>query len=150
MKIKQVGKDDFDLVQLIKPSLSQETFNQRLEDQSKGFVDFLVLEDAQPIGFVLLKWNGKPTHPEYPDIEDLYVKDGLRGKGYGSILIKECESRAKKKGCSKIGIAVNPTENSAAKSLYVRLGFKQVGYEKYLDGVYNGVEDWVVDMEKSL
>lgn len=34
--------------------------------------------------------------------------------------------------------------------LYDKLGFKHEGGKKYIDGVYNNVEDWVIDMEKKL
>jgi hypothetical protein len=54
------------------------------------------------------------------------------------------------KGFNKIGLAVNPDENCSAHKLYKKLGFKDTGEKPYVDGVYNGVEDWCIDMEKKL
>lgn len=93
---------------------------------------------------------GKPTHPEYPDLSDLYTKEDRRGEGAGKLLIEYCERRAKELGFTKIGLAVNTTENPRTVSLYERLGFISTGEPKYLDGVYDGVEDWVIDLEKKL
>ena len=151
MIIRKVTIDDIDQLKQIKPTLNLETINSRLDRQQNAEVEFLVLDiSSELVCFVLLKWNGKNTHPEYPDIEDLYTKENKRGQGYGSLLIKECEQRVKQKGFSKIGLAVNPQENCPVKKLYERLGYKPTGEKAYIDGVYNGVEDWCIDMEKDL
>jgi len=151
MLIRNIKENDFESIRKIKPSIGLETFTDRLERQKKGDVDFLVLEDNGDLKcFVLLKWKGKQTHPEYPDIEDLYTKVSERGKGYGSKLIAECEEMAKTKGSNKIGLAVNPNENCSAHKFYVKLGFIDTGEKPYIDGVYNGVEDWCIDMEKEI
>ena len=34
--------------------------------------------------------------------------------------------------------------------LYQKLGYTSLGNEPYLDGVYNGVEDWVIDLVKAI
>ncbi|MFA6602223.1 MAG: GNAT family N-acetyltransferase [Candidatus Shapirobacteria bacterium] len=149
MIIRNVTPADYESLKIIKPSLDLETVTNRLNRQNKGEVEFLVLEDNfELVSFVLLKWNGKETHPEYPDMEDLYTKEDKRGKGYGSLLIKECERKAKKKGFSKIGLAVNPQENDHANQLYQHLGYQPTGEKTYVDGIYSGVEDWCIDMEK--
>jgi len=151
MLIRNIKNDDFESIKKIKPIIDLETFNIRLSRQTKGEVIFLVLEDdGDSKCSVLLKWKGKETHPEYPDIEDLYTKESERGKGYGSKLIAECEKLTMEKGFNKIGLAVNPDENCSAHKLYKKLGFKDTGEKPYVDGVYNGVEDWCIDMEKKL
>lgn len=151
MNIRLVKISDADFLKKIKHSISYETTNKRLKKQEEGKTEFLVLEESiGPVSFVLLKWEGKKTHPEYPDMEDLFTKEEYRGKGYGTLLIKECERRAKKRGFNKIGLAVNPTLNSKAKKLYERLGYKHDGAKTYVDAVYNGTEDWVVDLEKEI
>lgn len=151
MNIRKVSKSDINNLLLIKPSQSPESILERLNLQEKGEVDYLLLEEnGEPISFVLVKWKGKPSHLDYPDMEDLYTREQYRGKGWGSRLIKEVEATVKKRGFSKIGLAVNPTENSRAKTLYEKLGYKHDGKDRYLDGVYNGTEDWVIDLEKNL
>jgi GNAT superfamily N-acetyltransferase len=147
---KATQEDIFRLCQL-KPSLTKEVIKERLTKQNKGEVEFLVLEkNKQIISFILLKWFGKGTHPDYPDIEDLFTRKSYRGKGYATQLIAECERKAKEKGFTKVGLAVNPSLNTYAKRFYEKLGYKHDGKQSYIDGVYNGVEDWCIDMEKPL
>lgn len=123
----------------------------RLDQMAKGEVIYLLAEDNdQIIGHVLLKLSGTETEPGYPDINDLYVLEEKRGQGVGTKLIEAAEIHAKEKGFNKISLAVNPTLNPDAMRLYERLGYKQTETETYLDGVYDGDEDWVVDMTKDL
>ena len=151
MIVRNINKNDFDQLQKIKSINGLEILNNRLERQMKGDVNFLVLEDNGEIKcFLLLKWKGRKTHPEYPDIEDLFTKESERGKGYASILISECEKMAREKGFNKIGLAVNPDENCPAHRLYKKLGFMNLGEKPYVDAIYNGVEDWCVDMVKNI
>lgn len=151
MLIRKVTNKDIDNLKLINPIITSVQIKKRLNLQNLNKADFLILEDdGNPISFVFVKWNGKATHSEYPDMEDLYTRERYRNKGWGRNLIKEVESRAIKQGFSKIGLAVNPTINQNAKSLYEKLGYKHDGRDSYVDGVYGGVKDWVIDLEKQL
>ncbi len=110
---------------------------------------FLVIENKNEIvGQVLLRLKGNETEPGYPNMQDLYIVENKRSQGLGKQLIQKCEQIAKEKGYEKISVAVNPTLNPRAKSLYEKLGYKDVGRESYLDGVYDGDEDWVIDLVK--
>lgn len=60
------------------------------------------------------------------------------------------EDRARRRGIGRIGLAVNPTENVRARALYERLGYVATGERSYVDDVYDGYEDWVIDLEKEL
>lgn len=102
------------------------------------------------IGWCVVVWSGKKTHPEYPDMQDLYVRPEYRNRGHGTHLIREIERIAKGKGHNMIGLAVNPVHNQAARRLYKRQGYRQDRGEKYLDGVYGDFEDWVIDLEKEI
>lgn len=149
--IRQATKDDYTALKEIRQNLSDETIFERLEQQIKGDIVYLVVEENHQLtSFILLKWHGKETHPEYPDMVDLYTKESERGKGYAKLLIADCEKFAKERGFTKIGMAVNPDLNCPAHQLYLKLGYKHDGGQKYLDGVYDGVEDWVIDLEKTL
>ncbi len=123
----------------------------RLQLQADGSAEYLVLEHQQKIiGFIMLKWDGNATHPGQPYMEDLFIQEVHRGSGFGTQLIAECERRARIRGARQIGLAVNPTENPRALSLYASLGYRHDGGKAYLDGIYDGKEDWVVDMIKNL
>src|SRR3990170_1443867 len=133
MNIRMARVTDYETLKKIKPSINDRTIEERLKKQKEGKVEFMVLEDNnEPVSFVLLKWEGKKTHPEYPDMEDLYTKEESGRKGYATLLIKECEKRVKE------------------KVFYERLGYKHYGSKPYVDAVYNGAEDWVIDLEKEM
>lgn len=102
------------------------------------------------VGWVIVTWSGKPSQVEYPDLSDLYVAEAWRNRGIGTALINSVELLAQARGYSKIGLAVNPDLNPQAHALYLRLGYRHDGRARYLDGVYDGVEDWVIDLEKVL
>ena len=149
--VRRIKDTDISGISVIKPTISEDIITERLKRQENGEVEFLVLEESgNLVSFGLLKWRGKPSHPEYPDIEDLYTLETERGKGYGSRLISEFERLAKERGYKKIGLAVNPTLNPMAKKLYENHGYHPDGKPAYIDGIYNGTEDWVIDMEKKL
>jgi GNAT superfamily N-acetyltransferase len=113
--------------------------------------DWLLLKQVEEIvGWGVVVWSGKKTHLDYPDIQDMFTKPEHRSKGLGTFLIKYIEKLAKSRGFKRIGLAVNPDDNVLARKLYERLGYRHDGGVKYLDGVYDGYEDWVIDLEKAL
>jgi ribosomal protein S18 acetylase RimI-like enzyme len=150
--IRKATLDDIGELKKVKTSLTDEQIVDRIKRQKDAKdIDYLVYEkDGELVSFVILKWKGKETHPEYPDMEDLHTKESERTKGYATKLIDKCEELAREHGFTKIGLAVNPDSNSYARRLYEKLGYKHDGGKSYLDGIYNGVEDWVIDMEKEL
>ncbi len=149
--MRNATNSDLEALIQIRQGIKIETIRERLDKQAKKEVDYLVIEgEGKIVGHVVLHWHGKLTHPEYPDMVDLYIKESERGKGYGTKLIAECERRAKEKGFTEIGLAVNPDLNDSAVMLYKSLGYKHTGVTPYVDGVYDGVEDWCIDMEKDL
>jgi GNAT superfamily N-acetyltransferase len=151
LKIVNASITDQQQLKLVKPDLTTTVIKTRLELQKQKKAEFLLLKDEnQLLSFVLLKWFGKPTHPEYPDLENLFTRVDKRGKGYATRLLSACENLAKEKGYAKIGLAVNPDPNDPAYRLYAKLNYQHTGGEKYVDGVYQGVEDWVIDLEKNL
>jgi GNAT superfamily N-acetyltransferase len=104
----------------------------------------------KPRGWALIQWQGKPTAPTYPDLFDLYVYPGWRGHGIGTQILGACEQIVHDAGHKQLGLAVNPDLNPRAYLLYQNLGYVAISQDKYLDGVYDGVEDWVIDLEKNL
>jgi len=119
----------------------------RLEKEADGMWLFLKLSD-NIIGWCLVLWSEKKSQREHPFMEDLYIQPEHRNKGYGTHFIREIEVLAKEKGYKIIGLAVNPDDNQAALRLYERLGYRHDSGPKYLDGVYDGYEDWVLDLKK--
>jgi predicted N-acetyltransferase YhbS len=52
----------------------------RLAQAPEGKAVYLVAEDAgEIVGHVFLKFYGSETDPDYPNLEDLYVREDRRG-----------------------------------------------------------------------
>lgn len=151
MTIRLAKENDRDELKKVKEGLSPEQIKQRLEWQKEDKAVWLVAKVGQELaGYVVVKWVGKPTAPDYPDLEDLHVRADYRGKGIAGQLVAEAESLAKARGYQRIGLAVNPDPRCPAHKLYTKLGHKATGEDKYVDGIYGGVKDWVVDMVKNI
>lgn len=102
------------------------------------------------VGQVFLSMSGNNTEPGCPNIQDLYVAEARRSQGIGRQLVQRCEVLAASHGFRRLTLAVNPTLNPRALALYQRLGYATTEQAPYLDGVYDGNEDWVIDMAKTL
>jgi ribosomal protein S18 acetylase RimI-like enzyme len=111
---------------------------------------YIYCSGDEVLGWGLISWQGKETAPHYPDLFDLYVRVDYQSQGIGTQLIHFFEQLVAEEGFDWLGLAVNRDENPRALALYQRLGFCICSGEPYLDGVYDGWEDWVVDMEKAL
>jgi ribosomal protein S18 acetylase RimI-like enzyme len=143
VSIKKLGKKHRAWIETVQ--------TQRFAEVSEGKAIYLVVVASNEIiGHVFLKLYGSNTEPDYPNIEDLYIAEDARGRGLGSQLLQEAEVLLKGLGYQGVSLSVNPELNPRAKALYDRLGYKDVGRQPYLGGVYDGDEDWVIDMVKSL
>jgi GNAT superfamily N-acetyltransferase len=151
MHIRRATADDMPAISLMKNFDCRTLVEDRLVEMEAGRVEYLVMDDAGvAIAHVLLVFGGSIYRPGYPDIEDLRVLETRRGQGIGTQLIAACEQLARERGHTRIGLAVNPDLNQRAKGLYERLGYHVIDGQLYLNGVYDGVEEWVVDMVKDL
>ncbi len=151
MFIRPATIQDIPTITKLKNIPDTERYSQRVVETELGKANYLVAEiDSQLVGQVFLKYYGTPKYPHYPNMEDLLVAKDYRHQGVGSSLIEQCEQLARFKGFKQLGLSVNPTLNSQAMGLYQKLGYQPLGSEPYLDGVYNGVEDWVIDLVKTL
>jgi GNAT superfamily N-acetyltransferase len=106
--------------------------------------------DSAPRGWAVINWQGKLTAPDFPNLSDLFVHPQWRGQGIGTSILTMCEQIVSARGYTRLGLAVNPDLNPRALTLYQRLGYAATSQEKYLDDIYDGVEDWVIDLEKIL
>ncbi|MEM7131465.1 MAG: GNAT family N-acetyltransferase [Chloroflexota bacterium] len=150
MNIRNATEKDTSSLRQMRPNFD-EHIAYRLTAQTNGKGEFLIVEEAdEVVSFVFLKYTGKSTYPDYPDIEDLFTKVDKRRKGYAQALLLECEKRAMQRGFQTIGLAASPDPADPGHQLYRKLGYQHDGKESYVDGVYDGVEDWVIDMEKVL
>ena len=132
-------------------NLTGDELEARFDDQEQGGSEWLVAEcEGTPGGWVQLFWNEERTGPGVAKIEDLWIAESMRDRGLGTCLLIECENRARERGREKIWLEVNPEHNQRARALYERLGYVHDGEALHLDGVYDGFEDWVINLEKRL
>ena len=97
-----------------------------VENGFKGnplFECFLIFEGNQLAGFALWyyrfsTWKGKRFY-----LEDLFIKDEYRGKGYGKVLMEACITEAKRTGSSGMMWQVLDW-NTPAITFYERYGVR--------------------------
>lgn len=147
----EARREDAEQYASVKHDFDLEGVQQRFEwMQTVNVTWYVWYEDGEPVGWALISWDGKSTEPDYPDLFDLYVRADRRSQGIGTSIVRACEEIVRARGYTKLGLAANPDHNERAHRLYNRLGYTETGIEPYLDGVYNGVEDWVIDLAKTL
>lgn len=84
----------------------------------------MAFDGEKPVGAAVCYWGfstfaGKPSIT----IDDLAVLPDFRGRGIGKALLSEVEARARSRGCCKIALEVNDS-NEGAKRLYRSFGFE--------------------------
>lgn len=101
--------------------------------QVDGSTTFLVAwQGSVPVGSAVIRWSGFPeanarrVFPGCVEVCHLHVREGYRGRGIGSALVRASESRARAHGVPQIGVGVSD-ENPRAAALYQRLGYRPMG-----------------------
>jgi len=96
---------------------------------SASGVKITLEENNQPIsrGFLYLLHNDLHVKP-FGLMEDIFVEETFRGKGYGEKITQALIEEAKKRGCYKL-ICTSRFSNERAHHLYEKLGFKKHGNE---------------------
>tara|TARA_Y100000310_G_C20448464_1_gene699564 strand:- start:403 stop:735 length:333 start_codon:yes stop_codon:yes gene_type:complete len=64
----------------------------------------------------------------YAILEDVYVEENFRGKGYGAIIVQEAIKEAKRNNCYKI-IGTSRHAREKVHEFYKKLGFDDYGKE---------------------
>lgn len=81
--------------------------------------------------FIYLLKNGQHTKP-FGLLEDVFVAENQRSRGYGSKLVIEAIKEAKKRSCYKL-IATSRVSKPEMKKYYQKFGFKVWGSEFRMD-----------------
>jgi GNAT superfamily N-acetyltransferase len=77
----------------------------------------------EPSGVAQLRFRWSVwTSAEDCWLEDLFVREDVRGAGLGRALVEGCFERARERGCRRIELDVNE-DNRAATALYEACGF---------------------------
>ena len=98
-------------------------------DVSASGVKIILEENGRKIGrgFLYLLHNDLHDEP-FGLMEDVFVEEAFRGKGYGEKIITAIVEEARKRGCYKL-ICTSRFSNERAHHLYEKLGFKNHGNE---------------------
>jgi GNAT superfamily N-acetyltransferase len=105
---------------------------QKKEVEGKG-IKFFIEKNGKEIGRAFLYLLKNDLHKEpFGLMEDVFVDELYRGKGYGKELIKAVIKEAKQRGCYKL-IATSRHSREMVHKLYEELGFKNHGLEFRID-----------------
>ena len=105
---------------------------QKYEITAAG-VRITITENGQKIGRAFLYLMKNDLHKEpFGFMEDVFVEEQFRGKGYGEKLAKTVIEEAKKHGCYKL-TCTSRFSNERAHKLYEKVGFKNHGNEFRMD-----------------
>lgn len=111
---------------------ARDGFESRIREDGT-FVFVLETDEGTPVGFVSGERGERPTRRRgrYVSIDDIYVREEYRGRGYGTRLIERVESLAEAEGRDFVTVSTE-WDNEGARRLYERCGYeaKQVSYAK--------------------
>ncbi|MEX0620781.1 MAG: GNAT family N-acetyltransferase [Solirubrobacterales bacterium] len=95
--------------------------------------EYLLVGDPEAgfaqIRFRLSVWSGT----EDAWLEDLFVRDTARGRGFGRILVNAAVERARSRGCSRIQLETNQNNRNAV-ALYEAVGFSACHLPEFWKG----------------
>jgi ribosomal protein S18 acetylase RimI-like enzyme len=160
LTIRDAIEADIPALTAIKGVGTETVHSRRLSEALAGNIRYLVLLlGEEPIGFcrlVLRKLDDDSHH--LPEVDDLAIKETLRGQGYGTALLSTIEQIARASGFCNIYLQVEPLENPRAYTLYQRLGYQAEQTHPYYHpwefvdstGKIQRGEEWVIDMVKQL
>ena len=93
-----------------------------------------LLAGSPAIGFAQLRYRPSVwTASEDAWLEDVFVLEKSRGTGAGRALMEACIERARERGCRRIQLDTNET-NQPALGLYETLGFSSRSPQRFGEG----------------
>ena len=112
-------------------------WRKKLEIKQKEFsplgIKFFIEEDGKEIGrgFLYVLKNDLHDRP-FGFLEDVFVEEEYRKKGYGELIIKAIIEEAKKRNCYKF-LATSRYGRERLHEYYKNYGFKDYGKEFRMD-----------------
>jgi GNAT superfamily N-acetyltransferase len=98
---------------------------------------YLAWRHDEPVGHLFLMRRGTLYEPMVsrlpgcPHISDVFVREGLRSQGVGSLLLDAAEDDCRAAGSGRVGLGV-ALENVRARALYERRGYAPAGVDNYV------------------
>jgi len=92
-------------------------------------VKFSIKKDNKEVARAYLYLMKNDLHKQpFGFMEDVFIEESLRGKGYGTKIVKEIIKEAKKQNCYKL-ITTSRYPRDKVHKLYKKLGFRDWGRE---------------------
>lgn len=95
-----------------------------------------VINHLQPECYAGGSWSEAASPDDVLVLHTLVISHREAGKGYGSAFVSFYEEEARRRGCRWLRMDTN-ARNTAARSLYHRLGYREIGI---VPTVFNGIE----------
>lgn len=104
----------------------------RKEISASG-VKLFIEENGREVARAYLYLLHNDLHKEpFGFMEDVFVDESMRGKGYGTSIVNELIAEARKRGCYKL-ICTSRHSKEFIHQMYTKLGFKNHGIEFRID-----------------
>ncbi len=127
IQIKNLQESDLDIIE--KKWSVREPFEKRLESQKKKeSLFYIIWDNDNPIGHGRILWK------KIPILEDIYIDENLRSKGFGSNLIKFLENEIKIKNFFQIKLYVEE-DNKKAIMFYEKLNYQKTNKTNSLNEI---------------
>ena len=96
MKIEKATKKDLKELDKIKGCKMPKLHISRLEQQKKRkAIYFIAYEKNKPVGHVFVYLKGNENYHSCPTLQDVFVKETERKKGFGRMLMNKVEQKLK-------------------------------------------------------
>lgn len=103
----------------------EEDFDNIMRDSMFSTVLFLILEEGVPIGFMNLQsFYSIWSHGKVFLLDDFFIQENFRGKGYGSKALQDLEEYAKENNIKRIQLWAENT-NPKAIQFYPKHHYKE-------------------------
>lgn len=104
--------------------------------EKETIVGTAIINHTQVEEYKLGNWQFPANHREVMVLHTLVISPSHSGKGYGKAFVAFYETYAKEQGCPFLRMDTN-AKNQAARSLYRKLGYKEIGI---VPCNFNGIE----------
>ena len=148
MKIVEVTDKNFeefrsDLIHLLKLQMAvigedhnlnsiEEALENSFKLESRAHVFLAINENNETVGLCFLNvCSGIQSGGDYVWINEIYIREKERGKGYAKVLLKHIEEWAKTKGCKYLA-GQTGIENIASQRLFVKAVYNKSKVKSYL------------------
>ena len=136
MKIRKLNKDDYDQYLPLINNLRETYFSKIIFEELFDIINtnstiWVIEEDGKLIGTgtILYEYKFIRDISKCAHIEDVCIKEGYRGKNYGTILIDHLINEAQNNNCYKVILDCNSElEKFYAKSGLIKSGIQMALY----------------------